>query len=338
MISRVSRIAGMFAVVVTIGVLAWSTTYFVVYLGRWEWNRAIVSGIVALGLLVVLSTVIVVRRVAALDHRLDLELHRLSRRADSGSSPATGSVATGSVATGSAAEAPARTPRPADDGRSRFDWLTPTTSPPRDAGVFIPVLLGTGVILSLVAAAIERIAALMSGTTLDRRTAQLVPLDLPLSSHPRVRAHDLADLVEPPARTAHGDPAHRRHRRLLSALVVLALVGGGVESIRRVTQTSVGAIDEQGTTTVVVQVDTKRSRTPLAAAESMWALCRPRIDEPGLISSRTDPTDPSVVTLEIDRALRTTAERRLTGCFEDLVLDYARLDVLSVTPHPATGG
>jgi hypothetical protein len=124
----------------------------------------------------------------------------------------------------------------------------------------------------------------------------------------------------------------------MSVLVVLALVGGGVESIRRVTQTSVGALDDPGTTTVVVRVDTKRSRTPLAAAESMWAVCRPRIDEPELVSSSVDPTDPSVVTLEIDRALRVTAERRLRGCFEDVVLDYAQLEVLELTPYRATGG
>jgi hypothetical protein len=49
---------------------------------------------------------------------------------------------------------------------------------------------------------------------------------------------------------------------------------------------------------------------------------------------RSTTVDGGRVTITLDRALLTTAERRLTGCFEDLVLDYAIVDVLTVTAEP----
>jgi hypothetical protein len=327
----------MVGLLITVGVVAWSTTFFVVYIGRWEWNRAIVSGMVALGLLVVLSTIVVLRRLAALGERLDLELHRLARRVDAPGTP------------------PATMPSTGATGGTRFAWLPsdpapsgpapsgpapsgPAPSGPvdgRDPGVFIPVLLGTGVILSLLAWAIERVAGLVGGSTLDRRTAEVVPLDLPLSARAHVRAHDLAELTDGSTLGVTGaapdrdDLRARRSRRVVSLLVVVALAAGTVEGLRRLTQSREGPLTRPGSTTMVVQVDTKRSLTPEAAVLSMWALCRTRVDEPGLRSVRTEG---DVVTIEIDRALGTTAARRVTGCFQDVVLDYARLEVERLVP------
>ena len=52
-------------------VLVASGTYILVYLWRWEWQRAIVSGVFFLAALVVVSTLVVLRRA--------FELDRLSR-------------------------------------------------------------------------------------------------------------------------------------------------------------------------------------------------------------------------------------------------------------------
>ncbi len=291
----IARLARLVGTLVTVGVLGWSTVYFVVYIGRWEWNRAIVSGMVAIGLLVVLSTSLVLRRLSALDRRLDLEL---APRADD------------VICTSNAAAA-----------RRRFDWLH---SDGEDTGVFIPVLLGTGVILSLLAYTLERVAGAFASTTLDRRTASIIPLDLPLSSGP-VAGGPLSATD----RSCLPDRSASRRARVLVGLMMAALLGAGVEGVRRLTQSTDGAIHEPGRTTVVIDVDTKRGRTPEAAVMSMWALCRPRVDEPDLVSLVSDG---SRVTIEIDRALRPTAERRLKGCFEDAVLDYAVLDVVDVVP------
>lgn len=310
MIERITRAARLVGAVLSLGVFVWSGSYFVVYLGRWEWNRAIVSGLVALALLTVLCTSVVLRRLAALDQRLDQRLVAASRGgrgvAPTGSDPARALIGDANLAA----------------AQHRFEWLRPDG---RTTGVFIPVLLGTGMILSLLAYAVERLAGWFAGDTLDRRTASIIPLDLPLSGRGPV-ASRRGD--EPGRDSGEPDrPATPRRSRAIGIVLTLLLVAGGVEAVRRLTQSTGDHLHEPGSTTVVVEVDTKRGRTPEAAVESMWALCRPRIDEPGL---RQVTSEGSMVTIEIDRALTLTAERRLRGCFEDVVLDYAVLDVVDV--------
>jgi hypothetical protein len=305
-VGRIDRIAHLVGALVAGGVLVWSATYFVVYLGRWEWNRAIVSGLVALGLLMVLSTSTVLRRLASLDRRVTMVIDRPLDRSLDGTGEATGELI------GEANVAAAR---------HRFDWLSPDGS---TTAVFIPVLLGTGVILSLVAYAIERVAGAFAGSTLDRRTASIIPLDLPLSAG--VPAHAVAASTP-----ASSHPGKTGVGGVVLILVGALTLGLGVEVIRRVTQSSEGDLHVPGTTTIVVDVATKRDRTPEAAVTSIWQLCRTRIDEPGV---RSTTVDGGRVTITLDRALLTTAERRLTGCFEDLVLDYAIVDVLTVTAEP----
>lgn len=299
MIERITRAARLIGAALSLGVFVWSGSYFVVYLGRWEWNRAIVSGLVALALLTVLCTSVVLRRLAALDQRLDAASRGGRGVAPTGSDPARALIGDANLAA----------------AQHRFEWLRPDG---RTTGVFIPVLLGTGMILSLLAYAVERLAGWFAGDTLDRRTASVIPLDLPLSGRG-------------PVTSRRGDePVRRatpRRSRAIGIVLTLLLVAGGVEAVRRLTQSTGDHLHEPGSTTVVVEVDTKRGRTPEAAVESMWALCRPRIDEPGL---RQVTSEGSMVTIEIDRALTLTAERRLRGCFEDVVLDYAVLDVVDV--------
>ncbi len=305
MIERITRAAQFVGASLSLVVFVWSASYFVVYLGRWEWNRAIVSGLVALGMLILLSTSIVLRRLNALDRRLDAT--RVGPGAEpTGSEPARVLIGDANVAA----------------ARHRFEWMRPDG---RTTGVFVPVLLGTGMILSLVAYVVERVAGWFAGDTLDRRTASIIPLDLPLSVRPTVA-------VSRPGGSGHGSgapdgPLPRRRSRALGIVLAVVLVAVGIEGIRRLTQSSEGRLHEPGTTVVVVDVATKRGRSPEAAVASMWALCRPRIDEPALLASSSEG---SLVTIEIDRALSVTAERRLRGCFEDVVLDYAVLDVVDV--------
>ena len=114
-----------------IGVLSLLGTggYLFVYVYRWEWHRALLVGVLFLACLVALGVALVLRRLNRLEQQLaaaprtDLVRRRLR-------------------------EAPVET-RP-------FPWLRADAL--ESTHVFIPILLGGGVVVSAVAWAVERVA------------------------------------------------------------------------------------------------------------------------------------------------------------------------------------
>ncbi|MGY1634425.1 hypothetical protein ACI784_22225 [Geodermatophilus sp. SYSU D01186] len=103
--------------------------YVLVYVYRWEWHRALLVGILFLAALIGLGTALVLRRLSRLERRLpaggrpsDL-LHRLR-------------------------SAPVESPP--------FRWLHPPD--PDRSSVFVPILIGGGVLLTAVAWLLERVA------------------------------------------------------------------------------------------------------------------------------------------------------------------------------------
>ena len=127
--------------------------YVFVYLARWEWNRALVSAAIflaaELGLVALMLTARLQRVEQALttvtvgtDPRVRRHIHDAGR----------------------VEEAP------------RFDWLVQ----PEQRGVFVPVLMGAGVVLSAVAWVVERIARATVGPVAERGLSRrLGPLELP---------------------------------------------------------------------------------------------------------------------------------------------------------------
>jgi hypothetical protein len=117
--------------------------YFFVYLYRWEWNRALISGGIFIAVEVMLATTLVLRRVNRLASHLEADpdrRRRIERRLR---------------------EAPA--PRTAV-----FDWMRPEGS---SAPVFIPILMGAGLLLSGLAWVVERLARATAGSAADRGIA-----------------------------------------------------------------------------------------------------------------------------------------------------------------------
>src|SRR5262245_3427692 len=110
--------------------LAASGTYVFVYLYRWEWNRALTAGVIFI------ATEVAVVGALILDR-----LHR--REATTRSSGGGGRT---SAAPRDGSEAPAR---------DHFAWLAESSS---RLSVFIPVLLGAGILLSGFAWLVERIS------------------------------------------------------------------------------------------------------------------------------------------------------------------------------------
>jgi hypothetical protein len=140
----VRRIA-VVALLVTLVTAAW---YFFAYLVWWEWNRALIAGILLVVAEIGLVTILLLSR-----------LDRLSRQ----------------VAETSRADRIRARLETAPDTSKTFQWLRD----PQQLGVFVPVLLGAGLLASGAAWVVERIARLTSrsGTTgsLSRDLASLAP-------------------------------------------------------------------------------------------------------------------------------------------------------------------
>jgi len=140
------------AIAAAVVTLLTSGAYVFVYLYRWEWNRALVSGVIFLAAEVALASAVVTARLARVDRRLDglalAEQERIRRRLRESTPPS----------------------------RVTFAWLT---RPDRSA-VFIPVLMGAGVVLTGVAWVVERLARFTTRPLGEQHLAgQLVDLDLP---------------------------------------------------------------------------------------------------------------------------------------------------------------
>lgn len=112
----------------TLALLA-SGGYVLVYVYRWEWHRALLVGILFLAALVGMSTALVLRR-----------LGRLERTVSARARP----------------DDVLRHLRAAPVEPPRFRWLAPHD--PDRVGVFIPLLIGGGVLLSGAAWLVERLA------------------------------------------------------------------------------------------------------------------------------------------------------------------------------------
>jgi hypothetical protein len=131
-----------------------SAAYVFVYLQRWEWNRALIAGVFMLASELVLVAAVLAGRIRSVERKVtalsetgphDRVLRRLR-------------------------EAPA-------EQRDHFAWLRPTGT---GNAVFVPVLMGAGLVLSALAWVVERLAKATAGPTLERSLAtQLVGLSVP---------------------------------------------------------------------------------------------------------------------------------------------------------------
>jgi hypothetical protein len=107
--------------------------YLFVYIYRWEWHRALLVGVLFLAALLALATGLVLRRIGRLEQALR--------------SPGRPAEVPGAVLR-RLREAPVQTPP--------FPWLRPQSL--ERTSVFIPILLGGGVVVSALAWLVERVA------------------------------------------------------------------------------------------------------------------------------------------------------------------------------------
>lgn len=270
----VLRAVTMFGRVLLLVVLATSGVYVLLYLWRWEWERAQVAGIFFLASLFVFSTQLVLRRVAEVS-----------------AAPA--------PATGQPAPTPVAPSRP-------FAW----TEPGQETHIFLPVLLGFGVALSLIAAVAERVVAFVVGSSSSarKRPGRAVP-----------------------------------QGALVVLLVVVLVALGAVVGVARHRLMTREETPLAGTRTYLLEVEGRHTEVDVADSVATLArLCRDRahVDELSIVEVRatSDDTGALVVRPVLDRF----GAARFEGCLTDVVLDrriVALLDVQTdiTEPEPPSG-
>jgi hypothetical protein len=302
-ILRVSRVA---VQLLTLVVTTISGAYLLIYLYRWEWNRAVISGIFALIALLVFEMAVVFGALRSIGERLDRIDGNLERAAS----------ARQVAQTISAHNSP--------DGAQHFEWLRETTG---RFTVFVPLLIGAGAVLSGVAYVVERIAGLFASATLDRKTARLLSPDLPLGSGLMTSGR-----VEATPHKA-GPPTARILGWLISVSIVCLIAVAGINLLADASESRPESLDNQHTTVVDVSIDQKRTQRPdSAVGEALWTACRNTLPPEAQLVSAVDI--PGGVRLTVGRGLGELRRRRLFGCIEDATLELVRASVTSFEIQP----
>jgi hypothetical protein len=152
--------------------LAASGMYTFVYLYRWEWNRALMSAAIFIAAEVAMIGSTLAGRLKSIDKRLDgHERSAREQRVD-------------------------RIQQTAPPTRVSFDWL----ARPQHMNVFIPVIMGAGVLMSGLAWVVERLARATVRPVAERGlAAQLDGLALPAAGF-LTGADEPLDLLRGPVR------------------------------------------------------------------------------------------------------------------------------------------
>lgn len=142
--------------------------YFFVYLWRWEWNRALIAGVLFVAAEVAMAGAMILSRLRRIEDRLQAPDPAVLARIRETAPPA----------------------------RDHFEWLSPKSG---RLGVFVPVLIGMGVVASGLAWLIERLARATAGPALERGlAARLTPLAWPAGGLVPDRADDPLAILERP--------------------------------------------------------------------------------------------------------------------------------------------
>ncbi|WP_435130912.1 hypothetical protein [Actinacidiphila sp. bgisy144] len=294
-----------------------AAVYLVVYLYRWEWQRAVLCGVLLLAVEGFLVLAILLGRMGRLERRLndsDARAEEIRRRLEH------------------AREQSATHPfRWLGDGRG--DGADPGEGASRTF-VFVPILMVTGAALSGVAWVIQRIAAATARPGAERRLAgRLAPLAAP----PGGVHGAVPQLEDRPA-----VPPARRLRVLLSvagAVAAVALLVWGVYALADATETREEARPNAAATTVVFQVKVHgRADAPARelAARDLWEGCRRSTSAPSPDASLGVLSD-GVYAGVIRPALSPHDVLRLRGCLTDASANRVSAKVLgdgqAAPPH-----
>jgi hypothetical protein len=298
LVSAVQRLLGAI-------VLAVSGGYMLVYLFRWEWNRAIISGIFFVSAEIALASSMILRRLRSLEQ------------------PPAGRPEAVTAAYETLRAADVERPNP-------FRWLTAATNG-RTLPVLVPVLLGAGAVLSAIAYVVERIAEATALPAFDRQVAQR----LATLAHPP--AGLLSGPVDPVAVVGPNGARRRggliRLVVMLGALAVLAWLGGN--ALVEGAQSRPDPADRPASTTIDLAISWRGSGPPpTATADALWVACRSNLGSLP-VEAEVQPRGAGGARLVLRPGIGNLGVRRLTGCLGDVRLDLVRAEVIRAVSVPS---
>lgn len=279
---------------ILIGALVATGVYLFVYLVRWEWHRALVAGVLFVAAELALAAAAILDRLRSIEARLS----------------------TGVPAAAAAdAEALPRLREAAPEPRTNFDWLSRQGT---EMSVFVPLLLGAGVVLSGVAWVVERVARVTAKPALEHGLAwRLVPLSLPAGT-----------LAGAPAPVA--PPRRSLALHVAAALAAAAVATVGIDAMADATQTRPDPVVRGTTSSVVVSVNPGSARGPITSTQALWGACTTQLGGGFKVVGMTALGAGDVQVL-VSPQIGKYAERRLRGCIADAGTDRIRASVRSVS-------
>ena len=292
--------------------------YLLLYLMRWEWHRAILAGILLVASEVVLLASVLLRRLVALDQRLD----RIEAAASAAGSPGARRGGGFEVTLPEDEGVPtvaSRLRATAPEPPSRFAWLKDS-----QCNVFLPVLLGAGVLASALAWAVESVARATASPVLEKSLdVRLTRLALPSGG-----------LIGPPP-PPMGPPRPRRSplRRSLAVVLVLSAGAMGADVLSDATQNRPDPFQPGMETDVTIRLVGSLG-DPEAWAHYLWGACAPVIARKSQGAEILHLADRDF-RIDIPTAIGVYSERRLRGCLEDATVDHLQAQVLAVETHSA---
>jgi hypothetical protein len=289
--------------IVLTGVAAASSgAYMIIYLFRWQWNRALIAAIFFVAAEVALVAQLLLDRLRHLERTIETA----PQPGWMTSGPHQGELAAVRDRLRATSPSPAR----------HFAWLRDSAT---QHNVFLPVLLGAGALASAVAWFIETIARRVAQPVAERpAVAGLARLTFP--------THGLLGDQDPPP------PPPRRGRRWLvvfGALVVVVAMGATIDVVADATQTRPDELSEGIVTVVDVRLVGARALSDIEPhAEDLYWICASdtfpgRLPEP-LVVPLTDNT----VRYLIHAHLGEHGAVRFRGCVDDTVLEEVQAKVI----------
>jgi hypothetical protein len=212
----------------------------------------------------------------------------------------------------------------APPARPVFAWLAPDRT-----GVFLPILLGAGVLASALAWMVEGLARATARPVLEHRlAARLGTLALPAGG------------LLGPAPPAAAPPARRRqHRPSQAGLAVVAAVGlgAGISELADATQTRAEPVRAGVRSVVEVRLYGELAgAAPERVVTSLWHSCAGTLHRAAVPPAVTALGD-SRFRIEVPVDFGGSTARRVHGCLEDAVLDRVQAGVVSFRSLSGTG-
>lgn len=294
------------AVLITAAMGAVCAAYTAIYLVRWEWNRAIIAGLFFVAVEVVLASALILDRLRRIESRLAEPAQGRTLAPESGDA---------------ALEAIRATAPPLPD---RFAWIREQHGTTQ---VFLPVLLGAGVLASALAWVVEHLARATATPVLEQRLAARLGV---LRAPP-------AGLLGSPSPTASSTPAGTGARWGRGAVIVsllLATGAGTAAGLDYLADRIQSRPDPARVASTVVHLELRgalASDDPAWVVDHLWTACtgpavfrERRLPEPTVVHG-----DPGRVRILVDAHIGEHAGERLRGCLNDNTLDKVQARVVA---------